>query len=214
MPMNTLWSSSFEKNQEYLMSYPVFPLPLFLLTGGMQRLRIFEQKYLSMVANATRTGGFVISLYKKESSFSSSEWGVHVNIIDFSNGEDGILTIDVLAENLVSLSDFYHDAKGLLCANAKPLPHWSSSLELTDQSEVLAHTLALFLKQVFRDNAELNQLYKHQHFEDAHWVSSRLLEVMPIPLSEQENFIHHLDLHQLNQMLAHLCEKTQPNSDR
>jgi Lon protease-like protein len=218
-------------------SYPIFPLPLFLLPGGMQRLRIFEQKYLSMVANATRTGGFVISLHKKDKPFSSSEWGVHVDIVDFSNGNDGILTIDVLASKIVTLSNFSHNAKGLLFADAEFLHHWSFSPDLIDVDngakfnyvestnhqtdkptqtndeqrydvgDSVTNSLALFLKQIFRDNGELSQLYKTQHFEHVSWVSSRLLEVMPIPINEKEKFVHHLELHQLNQLLSNLCEK-------
>ncbi|MHA2937168.1 LON peptidase substrate-binding domain-containing protein [Vibrio sp. RC27] len=187
--------------------YPIFPLPIFLLSGGVQRLRIFEQKYLSMVSNANDTDGFVLSLYKKKEDFSSSKWGVHVNIIDFTQGEDGILEIDVQAQQLVSLDGFFRQDNGLLNAKTQLLPHWSSGDGEPNLDNSQIQTLTLFLEQVFNDNMVLNQLYKIQHFNNSSWVSSRLLEVMPIPVDEKEKFVHHLGQSQLNQMLCDLCEK-------
>jgi len=235
MPINTSELGQTGEVTAATMSYPVFPLPVFLLPGGMQRLRIFEQKYISMVANATNTDGFVMSLHKKDQPFSTSAWGVHVNIVDFSNGNDGILTIDVLAGDLLTLSNFSHDNKGLLFADAELLPHWSvipgtanaeykevedinhnltktakvSPKSVDNESDDVTSLLSLFLQQIFRDNSELSRLYKTQHFDYSNWVSSRLLEVIPIPVNEKEKFVHHLELNQLNQLLRNLCEKNQ-----
>jgi len=38
---------------------PIFPLPVFLLPGGVTKLRIFEPRYLKMVSTASSGQGFV-----------------------------------------------------------------------------------------------------------------------------------------------------------
>lgn len=205
MSTNATQPYSGKGNQQSGSLYPVFPLSLFMLTGGMQRLRIFEQRYLSMVANEANTGGFIIALYKKDKPFSCADWGVHVNIVDFSNGDDGILIIDVIAERLVSLSGLCYDEKGLLFAQAENFPHWSTAPVSSQPPDTKPAELASFLKQVFNDNPELKQLYQQCYFEEPSWVSARLLEIIPIPVDEKEKFIHHLGLTQLNQLLFHLC---------
>ncbi|SHO57740.1 LON peptidase substrate-binding domain-containing protein [Vibrio quintilis] len=192
---------------------PVFPLPVFLLAGGMQRLRIFEQKYVEMVANANQTDGFVISVYQKGQPFSTSDWGSHVRIVDFNQGEDGMLTIDVLADSLVSLDGFEYGDSGLLMAETSKIPHWSSVRDASDpdsdqwvENEGYQSQFSRILKQIFAENDELRNLYKIHHFDHAEWVSARLLEILPVPLHEKEKFVRQLNLLQLNQFLAGLCE--------
>jgi Lon protease-like protein len=199
---------------------PVFPLPVFLLSGGMQRLRIVEPKYLSLVAEAEKNQGFVISPLKKAEPYSSSDWGTQVKIVDFDKDEFGVLTIDVLANHLVSLSGFEHDNKGLLIAKAKFLPHWScihkaSPNEETGDFNVENSELEFssLLRQIFESHHELHHLYKVHYFDYANWVSARLLEVIPIPLSEKEKFVYRLDLRQLNELLYCLCRKELTQND-
>ena len=66
----------------------VFPLPIFLLPGGRQRLRIFEQKYLTMVAHAAKGDGFIIATQDNTKSESLSTWGTKVSIVDFNMSDE------------------------------------------------------------------------------------------------------------------------------
>jgi Lon protease-like protein len=198
----------------------VFPLPVFLLSGGMQRLRIFEKKYVSMVANAEPTDGFVISMAKKHHPYATSDWGAHVRVVDFDKGDDGVLTIDVLADNLVSLSGFEYGPSGILTAKIEILPHWSSICGSSEkdncpriEKDGFNIQFSFVLNELFKVNDELGHLYKTHFFDYAEWVSARLLEIIPLPLSEKEKFVHKLDLNQLNQLLACLFEKEPPKSD-
>lgn len=50
-----------ETPAESSLEVAVFPLPIFLLPRGRQRLRIFEPKYLAMVAHAAQGDGFIIA---------------------------------------------------------------------------------------------------------------------------------------------------------
>ncbi|WP_413284283.1 LON peptidase substrate-binding domain-containing protein [Vibrio sp. MA40-2] len=203
---------------------PVFPLPIFLLTGGMQRLRIFEAKYVAMVANANETDGFVMSVYDQERAFNAADWGAHVKIVDFDQGEDGILQVDVLAVGLVSLSDFSYQQDGLLLAHAETLPHWSVEPSLVSDwskqqnTEITSDKLSFnnseehqqfstVLQGIFQSHKPLNDLYKEQYFDYYEWVCARLLEIIPLSLTEKEKFVKPLQLEQLTKLLDSLCEK-------
>lgn len=204
------------QNRSESIQYPVFPLPIFILPGGMQRLRIFEPKYVSMIANAQQTDGFVVALYQKEKAFLVPDWGVHVQIVDFDQGEDGILTVDVLADGMVSLSHFDEHQGGLLSAQTFSLPHWSSNRGATsiiyDPSdngsiEQVQFKLSSVLKGVFSAHYELSDLYQTHFFDYPEWVCARLLEIIPLSLTEKERFVQQLDYTQLTTLLSILCEK-------
>ena len=81
------------------MNIPIFPLSIYLLPQGITRLRIFEQRYLNMVKNVHKTNGFVISYYQDSPNLDIeskiSAWGSWVEIVNFMQGDDGILVIDV-----------------------------------------------------------------------------------------------------------------------
>ncbi|MDN3682850.1 hypothetical protein QWZ04_21325 [Vibrio tapetis subsp. quintayensis] len=183
---------------------PVFPLPIFILSGGMQRLRIFEPRYVSMIANTNQTNGFVIAHYDQDKDYLSSDWGAHVQIVDFDQGSDGVLTVDVLATRMVSLSHFSLQADNLLVAQTQTLPHWSMA-----QHGVQVHEtrFASVLKDIFSANYELSTLYPTQHFDYAEWVGARLLEILPLPIDDKHQFIHQLDYAQLVALLNSLIDK-------
>ncbi len=183
---------------------PVFPLPIFILSGGMQRLRIFEPRYVSMVANSNQTNGFVIAHYDQDKEYLSSDWGTHVQIVDFDQGADGVLTVDVLATRMVSLAHFSLQADKLLVAQVETLPHWSMAQHGIQEPDV---KFASVLKEIFVTNYELSNLYSNQHFNYAEWVGARLLEILPLPVNDKQKFIHQLDYAQLIVLLNSLIDK-------
>ncbi|NOH95985.1 LON peptidase substrate-binding domain-containing protein [Vibrio sp. 99-70-13A1] len=162
----------------------VFPLPIFLLPGGRQRLRIFEQKYLSMIAKAAEGKGFVIARSNKQQDFQTSTWGIKVAIVDFDMGEDNILEVDVEGVELVTLSNFSYQEDGLLIGSAMATEHWSKP----DNSEP-AQRLSGFLEKLFQEHQLIQSLYSHTKFDDPAWVCSRLIEILPISLDRKETFL-------------------------
>lgn len=190
--------------------YPIFPLPVFILSGGRQKLRIFEARYLSMVAHSQETNGFVISPCTENKEPVRPKWGAHVQIVDFDSGSDGILTIDVLAGKLVTLESVSTKEGGLITATAKTLQHWSH-----DQSSKCSHKtataiendLADLLKQLCDAHNELNSLYRESYFSNPKWVCARLLEILPISMIEKEKFVFQLTFPQLLDFLGSLLKK-------
>ena len=171
----------------------VFPLPLFVLPGGVQRLRIFEQRYLAMVseslvsesmAGESSGSGFVIARYDKTFDFNVPDWGTKVQIVDFHHGEDGLLVIDVRASHLVSLDRFEVRGDGLLMARCRYRDHWPSQPPSARRGE-----LGQALSELFVQHPPLAQLYPQPEFNRLDWVCARFLEILPLSLNEKEKFI-------------------------
>lgn len=195
---------------------PVLPLPIFLLAGGVQQLRMFEPKHLSLVAKAAGGSGFVITPCSKGGQCNASEcgWGTHVKIVDFGMGDDGILTVDVLGDRMVTLTNVQLQRGGMLVAQAETFPHWSCNHDSwhsrhhnIDSASQIHDSLSSILKALFNKNEELSKLYQTQYFNYAEWVYARLLEIVPLSLHEKEKFVHHFEFSQLETLLGSLCKK-------
>ncbi|WP_160061564.1 LON peptidase substrate-binding domain-containing protein [Psychromonas sp. L1A2] len=162
---------------------PIFPLDIFLLPGGITRLRIFEAKYLKMVGLSSTLGGFIISSNKQDQG-DSSRWGSWVEIVNFDNGEDGVLEIDVKCKSLVHLSITESDIDNLQFADVNEISHWS---EKNSTSDLIL--LSESLLSVFENNALLNNLYPNKLTSNPYWVVSRWLELLPIPFDVKNDFV-------------------------
>ncbi|MCW8334209.1 LON peptidase substrate-binding domain-containing protein [Vibrio paucivorans] len=164
---------------------PVFPLPLFLLPEGKQRLRIFETKYLSMMSLIHHDNQFVLARYDKTLPFDIPDWGTLVRVTDFNIGEDQVLLIDVEAISLLHLENMKYQENGLLLAQTASKQHWDISAYPPKNSNLLIKAL----KNLFDEHPHFGELYLEHDLSRMDWVSARLLEVLPIPLKEKERFI-------------------------
>jgi Lon protease-like protein len=192
----------------------IFPLPLFLLPSGVTRLRIFEPRYLTMIAQGSDGRGFVIISDDKSIKGSLPNWGTRVQVVDFHSGEDGLLVVDVQAMHLVSLSEMTRSKDDLLFAKTRHQVHWS---DLAIQPSLVAishpkisiedtrpHDLASVLKKLFGENHQLQKVYQQTYFDSPEWVSARFLEILPLSLNEKAKFIDALSLEQTKTFLYSL----------
>jgi Lon protease-like protein len=184
---------------------PIFPLPVFILPGGITRLRIFEPRYLKMVKIATQEQGFVIWLNSIESEDSDSIntkaenpdlktieseepdtlWGSWVEIINFDQGDDGILEIDVQCKSLVEILSSDKDEDDLHFGEVSDISHWSQETD-QDTTDILSQSL----DEVFDNNTILNKLYVDKATNNANWVVARWLELIPVDLDIKTSFVH------------------------
>lgn len=166
---------------------PILPLSLFLLPGGITRLRIFESRYLKMVRIASQGQGFVIQLHHKETKVSDKAWGSWVEIINFSQAEDGILEIDVKCKSLVEIGSIHSDIDNLQHGDIKAMDHWSK-LPTSPVSDELSQSL----KRVIESNYILRELYTETDTDNPNWVVARWLEILPVHLTHKNVFIDKL----------------------
>ena len=153
----------------------IFPLPIVLYPNGITRLRIFEQRYLRMVKEASADVGFVISVFDKHNPNKLSDIGTFVNIIDFDQLDDGTLGIDIQAKTLVSIGEYHQEDDKLHKAQVTSIGHWSEQ-PFNDKVEILAERL----ENVFKENSTAKLLYKEPQMSNANWIVSRWLEILPL----------------------------------
>lgn len=171
-----------------LVNLPVFPIALFLLPQGVNRLRVFEAKYLKLVSLALNNGGFI--LWDKEQAQVGYEygWGSLVEIINFNQGQDGILEVDIKCKSLVKINKLDKSAHELLMAEAEPLSHWSEK-EAGKTKQYAPAKLTDLLYRVLNNENQLNRLYQSQKKKNANWVVARWLEILPITFETKSVFI-------------------------
>ena len=177
---------------------PVFPLPIFILPGGVTKLRIFEQRYLKMVKISAANQGFVIFMNNNQVKgantmdselVTKTQWGSWVKIINFDQGDDGVLEIEVECTSLVQIKSIEKDEDNLHFGTVSEIEHWSK--EATDKEDTDNENvdLSTSLKNVFAENDILNTLYPKKTLNDVHWVLARWLEILPIELNIKSEFV-------------------------
>lgn len=161
------------------LNLPIFPLPVFLLPGGITRLRIFEQRYLKMIRIASKGSGFVIAsnslIHESKIQLQDNEWGSWVDIVNFDKGDDGVLEVDVKCKNLVHILSTEKDEDNLNFSDVKISYHWSQSAIKTENTALLNT-----LESVFEHTPLLKALYKNDITGNTHWVVARWLELLPL----------------------------------
>ena len=77
------------------MKVAVFPLPLVLFPEGFLPLRIFEARYLDMVADCLKNKKFAIIPVSVEGQMETSITATIAEIVSWDHGESGTLNIIV-----------------------------------------------------------------------------------------------------------------------
>lgn len=161
------------------LNLPIFPLPVFLLPGGITRLRIFEQRYLKMIRIASKGSGFVIASdsinNESKIQLQDNEWGSWVDIVNFDKGDDGVLEVDVKCKNLVHILSTEKDEDNLSFSDVIISYHWSQSAIKTENTALLNT-----LESVFEHTPLLKALYKNDITGNTRWVVARWLELLPL----------------------------------
>lgn len=169
------------------MRLPLFPLQTVVFPGGRLPLRIFEQRYLSMVkdaiANDTPFGICAIREGREVGGGAVPHTiGTLVQIVEWDMPETGIFHILAEGVSRFRLVDSASRADGLLLGEieildaeaACPVPE---TLHLT--VEILRHII---------EEIGAAQFGK-QRLNDAVWVGYRLAEILPLPLAVRQDLL-------------------------
>ncbi len=182
---------------------PLFPLHTVLLPGGPLQLQVFEPRYLDMVGRCMRAGapfGVVRILAGSEAGAARdiAVIGTSARIIDFHTLSNGLLGLLCLGERVFRLASHHGQSDGLIIGMA----NWLSqrpSVPVTPQYARLVTVLREVLPK-------LPAAYAHipRAFEDAEWVSYRLLELLPLAAEQRQHSLEHHDTQQRLEWLAPL----------
>lgn len=163
------------------MKHALFPLNTVLFPGSILPLKIFEQRYLSLVKDCMKQEtGFVVVLISAGKEVGATPkiycTGCYVEIIDWQSLPDGLLGITIEAKHRVQLTQSSVKDDGLLVAEATPLKTTlDDNFILPPSFKPLTDTLKQLLEHPFA------QQYKNKiDFNNAAQICYRLAELLPI----------------------------------
>ncbi len=175
---------------------PLFPLQTVLLPEGRLALRVFEARYVDMVARclrgSNRFGVVAIREGAEVGAATTYDHGTSAEIVDWHQETGGLLGIVAAGRAPFRLVATRRAADGLYVGEVE----WGE----TPPASALpaAHEpLAALLKRVL----EPRSLYRGVAcvFDDAAWVGGRLIELLPLDLAfkqallETEGAVERLD---------------------
>ena len=166
------------------MRAPLFPLNTVLFPGGPLPLRIFETRYIDMVRDCVRSDSpFGVLLIREGSETETATThtvGTLARITDWYQGSDGLLGVTAIGEQRFRLLQSERLPSGLNVGEIEILPD-EPSLPLPAEYKAMSQILASVLD-------DLGRLYESldRRLDDAAWVTSRFVEILPIELEQKQ----------------------------
>jgi Lon protease-like protein len=172
-----------------IVEIPIFPLRTVLFPGGFLPLRIFEQRYLTMVRNCARDdSGFGVCLIREGeeavSPVKTAQVGTHAQIVDFYTLEDGLLGVSAVGTIRFMLEDTWQQDDGLFRARVRILPE-PSKCPVPEAYSVLSDMLGRFMEKVGHQYPD----FSPDQLQDAVWLGYRLSELLPLGGVEKQHML-------------------------
>ncbi len=186
------------------MQVPLFPLNTVLFPGGPLPLRIFEPRYVGMVRDCVRDetpfGVLLIKEGQETGPASTHDIGTLAHITDWYQGSDGLLGVTAIGLQRFRLLSSHRDPGGLNIGTIELLPD-----EPATPLPPEYHEMTQILGDVLDD---LGRLYESldRHMEDAGWVTSRFVEILPIDLEQKQRCLENSDPQERLQLVRELLD--------
>jgi uncharacterized protein len=188
---------------------PLFPLQTVLFPDGRLALRVFEPRYLDMVARClrgeNRFGVVAIRQGGEVGEATTYDAGTSAEIVDWHQESDGLLGILVTGRAPFRLRATRREHDGLYIADVDWLPA-APPQPLSPEHQPLAALLERVMEPLplYRDVALA--------LDDAAWVGGRLIELLPLGLAFKQSLLETADaLQRLDRLAAAL--KPSPASE-
>ena len=183
---------------------PLFPLNAVLFPGGRLPLRIFEQRYMEMAKACLKNSApFGVCLIREGKEVGTPatpvEIGCLARIGNWDMPQLGMLHITALGSQRFRIVERSVQADGLARASIKVLPE--------DRDAPIGNACAGCVKLLERVIEQQSGLFEPPHrLDSASWVSSRLAEVLPLPLAAKQELLELTDararLERINALLG------------
>lgn len=184
-------------------SLALFPLQTVLVPGAALGLRVFEPRYLDLVRDCGRNDegfGICLILSGEEAGVvtATASFGTEARIEDFGTGDDGLLTLRVRGKRRFHVQRTRVRNNGLIVAEID----WREpdvDDELRPEHALLGLVLRRILEQIGGEHANAATAC----FDDAGWVSWRLVELLPLADQHRQALLQEDDPHaRLDQLLT------------
>jgi len=164
---------------------PLFPLNTVLFPGGPLPLRIFEPRYLDMISRCLKQqhgfGVLLIGEGREAGSVGSTvRVGTMASIVDWGQGEDGLLAVTAHGNERFALREVRVQADGLNLGVVDFLAP-EPKVPLGERHARLSRLLETVI-------SDLGPLYDAipKDYDDASWVGYRLAELLPLSLPDKQ----------------------------
>jgi Lon protease-like protein len=189
---------------------PLFPLNTVLFPGGRLPLRIFEQRYMQMAKACLRDGTpFGVCLIREGAEVGAPatpvDMGCTARIAEWDMAQLGVLQIRALGERRFRILERRVQNDGLALARVE-------LLEEERDGEIPPHCAdcVRLLERIIEQSAAAPGAPPYR-LDSALWVSSRLAEILPLPLDLKQALLELDDgrdrLQRLNDFLMTLPEQ-------
>lgn len=169
---------------------PLFPLNTVLFPGGFLPLRIFEPRYLDMVAACMQQQtpfGVVLIRDGQEVGVAAEPHavGTLAAIVDFDKSKDGLLMIACIGGDRFRIRERHIEANRLQRATADILPV-PEDLVLPPEYE----SLATFLRAVVNKPGLSRRIAPPDiDYSSPREIGYRLAEMLPVPVQQQQHLL-------------------------
>lgn len=188
---------------------PLFPLNTVLFPGGPLSLRIFEPRYVDMVAERMRNEQpFGVCLIQDGDEAGNAatphEVGTLARIIDFQKFDDGLLGINAVGEGRFRVLSTRVQPNQLVTGRVEMLPDEPEET-LTEEHVAISGLVRTLIDRT-------GPLYEGlpKRYDDPTWLGYRLAEVLPIPLKRKQQLLELdnslLRLDQIGDLLRAIAE--------
>lgn len=189
---------------------PIFPLRTILFPGSKLPLRIFEPRYLDMVSACMRSKrefGIVLSRkVPQPGMLETYATGTLATIIDWNQGNDGLLGITVLGTNKFELLSMIKQEDGLNIGEIKIIEREEDFKAPPNFDNMIS------LLEAILDDIDLHD-DREKFFESASWVSFRFAEILPLKIEDKQKCLEINDpilrLNFLEPLIKLIREKSQ-----
>jgi len=167
-------------------SLPLFPLNAVLFPGGALSLKVFEQRYMTLVKDCFKQeSAFGICLIAEGAEVGAPAVphavGTEARIVAWDMTQPGILNITVRGGERFRILSSEADRTGLLQARIEPV---AAEPQLPVPGKLAA--LVPLLQAMAQDAGRLPPPHR---FDDAAWVGYRFCELLPIPAIARQKLL-------------------------
>jgi len=182
---------------------PLFPLQTVLLPDGLLALRVFEPRYVDMVARCLRgTNRFGVVAIREGAEVGAAttyDYGTSAEIVDWHQEPGGLLGILAVGRESFQLLATRREHDGLYVGSVTWLDS-TPSPKLPPAHEPLAALLERLLEPLAMYRGVAAPL------DDAAWVGGRLAELLPLKLDLKQSLLETRDPLERLERLASILE--------
>lgn len=189
-----------------MMQLPLFPLRLYVLPGGVSKLRIFEPRYTRLVTLAMSSGnGFGLCMKDGD---SLCHFGTRVEITDFEQLPDGLLGITIKGVEKFVINNHWQEKDGLRFGEVSLIKNWAPS-----SARFIDRHIANSLEALFEEYPDYAENYPEPDFTNMAWVCQRWLEILPLETNQKQWFMSRNDHRAALSFLHNVIDEELRNDD-